>query len=89
MYGSILRHPNFDLALVDQLIKEGKHEYYSWIVHNPNVGAKRLIAISKGGDDIAAGWANYYLYKDTPEIEGMLINELKKKKIEDISFITS
>ena len=89
MYGSILRHPNFDLELVDQLIKEGKHEYYSWIVHNPNVGAKRLIAISKGGDEIAAGWANYYLYKDTPEIEGMLINELKKKKIEDISFIAN
>jgi len=89
MYGSILRHENFDLGIIDQLIKEGKTDYYSWIVHHPHVGAKRLLAISTSGDEIAAAWAKYYLYKDTPEIEEFLIAELKKKKVEDVSFIAN
>jgi hypothetical protein len=89
MYSSILRHDNFDLGLIDQFLKEGKTEFYSWIVHNSNIGAKRLLAIANGGDAIAAAWANYYLYKDTPEIEEFLLTELKKKKVEDVSFIAN
>ncbi len=89
MYGSILRHPNFDVSIFDILIAENQTEYYSWMVHNPNVGAKRLLVISKSTEEIASMWARYYLAVDTPEIENLLLSELKKKKAEEISFIAN
>ncbi len=88
MYSSIFRHENFDLSLIDQFIVEKKDDYFSF-VHNPNVGRERLIAVSQSGAESYAAWAKYYLYKDTPEIEELLMTELKKDKVEDILFIAA
>jgi hypothetical protein len=88
-FSPILRHPNFDLSLIDQIIADNEHELFNGIVHNPTIGAKRLIAITKGKDEIAGQWANYYLIKDTPKAEEFVLAELKKKKAEERNFTLS
>jgi len=89
MYSSMMKHENFDLAIFDELITENKKEFYSWMVHNPNIGSERLIAISKCNDEIPSMWAKYYLCKDTPEMENLLFAELEKTNADEISFIAS
>lgn len=88
MYGTVFRHENFDLSLIDHFIAENKSDYFSF-VHNPNIGEERLIAISKSAVESYATWAKYYLYQDTPEIEEFLMTELKKERVEEILFIAA